>query len=110
MGLSFLSDFSHFSNIALKPPPPAIMSDRPKSLISETELQSKKNEMKDVETKELQRLPTADDIALEKEKGQLNAQIAAGKELKKVEMKEKVLLPTKEDIEAEKKAAEEEAA
>ena len=47
------------------------------------------------------------DIALEKAKNNLNAQIAAGTDLKKAETVEKVTLPTKEDIEAEKKAAEE---
>ena len=46
------------------------------------------------------------DIALEKAKNSLNAQIAAGTDLKKAETVEKVTLPTKEDIEAEKNATE----
>merc|ERR1711972_86251 len=85
------------------------MSSRPKS-VSETELQKQKESMNKTETKEMQRLPTADDIAQEKTKLNLNEQIQnVNKEsLKKTETEEKVRLPTIEDIEAEKKAEEEE--
>merc|ERR1712058_11004 len=89
-----------------KPSDSITMADRPKSLVSAAELGDKKKDMKKTDTKELIRLPTADDIAKEKAHGQLNAQIEAGKDLKSVETVEKVHLPTKEEIEAEKAAGE----
>merc|ERR1712002_441564 len=84
----------------------SIMADRPKS-VSENELQKQKESMKKAETKEMQRLPTADDIAQEKNKNNLNEQIQnlSKESLKKTVTDVKERLPTIEDIEAEKKDA-----
>merc|ERR1711862_512725 len=79
------------------------MSDRKE--VTEDDLKAKRESMNKTETKEVQVLPSAEDIAEEKNKQNLNAQIEGTKResLKKTETAEKVHLPTKEDIEAEKK-------
>ena len=73
--------------------------------VSEADLKAQRESMNKTETKEVQVLPSAEDIAEEKSKLNLNAQIEGCKRdsLKKTETAEKGCLPTKEDIEAEKK-------
>merc|ERR1711962_850502 len=90
---------------------PTRLSDRSRNMsnrksVSEADLKAQRESMNKTETKEVQVLPSAEDIAEEKSKLNLNAQIEGCKRdslKKKTETAEKGCLPTKEDIEAEKK-------